>query len=51
MYLQGISTRNRLPREHHKHLKSTNKLERINQKLKRSRHIIRSSPTRPVACG
>lgn len=34
----------RLPREHHKHLKSTNMLERLNQELKRRTHIIRIFP-------
>src|SRR4029450_13764075 len=34
----------RLPREHHKHLKSTNMLERINQELNRSTHVIRIFP-------
>src|SRR6476620_1474170 len=34
----------RLPREHHKHLKSTNMLERINQELKRRTHVIRIFP-------
>jgi putative transposase len=34
----------RLPHEHHKHLKSTNMLERINQELKRRTHIIRIFP-------
>jgi putative transposase len=33
-----------LPRQHHKHLKSTNMLERINQELKRRTHIIRIFP-------
>ena len=31
----------RLPREHHKHLKSTNLIERLNQELKRRTHIVR----------
>ena len=31
----------RLPREHHKHLKSTNMLERLNQEFKRRTHIVR----------
>jgi len=31
----------RLPKEHHKHLKSTNMLERLNQELKRRTHVIR----------
>lgn len=34
----------RLPREHHKHLKSTNLLERLNQELKRRTHVIRIFP-------
>jgi putative transposase len=34
----------RLPREHHKHLKSTNMLERINQELKRRTDVIRIFP-------
>jgi len=34
----------RLPREHHKHLKSTNMLERLNQELKRRTHIVRIFP-------
>jgi putative transposase len=34
----------RLPREHHKHLKSTNMLERLNQELKRRTHVIRIFP-------
>jgi putative transposase len=34
----------RLPREHHKHLKSPNMLERINQELKRRTHVIRIFP-------
>ncbi len=31
----------RLPREHHKHLKSTNLLERLNEELKKPTHVIR----------
>jgi putative transposase len=31
----------RMPREHHKHLKSTNLLERLNQEFKRRTHIVR----------
>jgi putative transposase len=34
----------RLPREHHKHMKSTNMLERFNQELKRRTHVIRIFP-------
>ncbi len=34
----------RLPRAHHKHMKSTNMLERLNQELKRRTHVIRIFP-------
>src|SRR5262249_19342207 len=34
----------RLPREHHKHMKSTNMLEPFNQELKRRTHVIRIFP-------
>ena len=34
----------RLPRQHHKHLKSTNMLERVNQEIKRRTHIVRVFP-------
>jgi len=34
----------RQPREHHKHLKSTNLLERLNQELKRRTHGVRIFP-------
>jgi putative transposase len=34
----------RLPREHHKHMKSTNMLERFNQEIKRRTHVIRIFP-------
>jgi putative transposase len=34
----------RLPRQHHKHMKSTNMLERLNQELKRRTHVIRIFP-------
>lgn len=37
------------PRAHHKHLKSTNMLERINQELKRRTHVVRIFPT-PDSC-
>lgn len=32
----------RLPREHHKHLKSTNMLERLNQEIKHRTLLVRS---------
>ena len=34
----------RLPRQHHKHLKSTNMLERFNQEIKRRTHVVRIFP-------
>lgn len=34
----------RLPRPHHKHMRSTNLLERFNQELKRRTHIVRIFP-------
>ena len=34
----------RLPLQHHKHLKSTNMLERLNQELKRRTHVVRIFP-------
>ncbi|QQL45024.1 IS256 family transposase [Sulfuriroseicoccus oceanibius] len=39
----------RLPREHHKHLKSTNMLERLNEEIKRRTHIIRTFPNKAAA--
>ncbi len=37
----------RLPVPHHKHLKSTNMLERLNQELKRRTHVVRIFPHAP----
>jgi putative transposase len=34
----------RLPRQHHKHLKSTNLLERLNEEIKRRTHVVRIFP-------
>src|ERR1700747_429124 len=34
----------RLPQQHHKHMKSTNMLERFNQELKRRTHVVRIFP-------
>jgi putative transposase len=34
----------RLPREHHKHMKSTNMLERVNEEIKRRTHVVRIFP-------
>ena len=36
----------KLPHIHHKHLKSTNMLERMNQEIKRRTHIIRTFPNK-----
>ena len=30
----------RLPRQHHKHMKSTNMLERLNEEIKRRTHVV-----------
>ena len=38
-----------LPVEHHKHLKSTNMLERLNQEIKRRTHVVRIFPN-PESC-
>ena len=42
--IEETFTFDRLPREHHKHLKSTNLLERLNEELKRRTHVIRIFP-------
>jgi putative transposase len=34
----------RLPRQHHKHLKSTNMLARLNEEIKRRTHVVRIFP-------
>jgi transposase-like protein len=34
----------RLPRQHHRHMKSTNMLERLNEKIKRRTHVVRIFP-------
>ena len=39
----------RLPLPHHKHMKSTNMLERLNQELKRRTHVVRIFPN-PESC-
>jgi putative transposase len=39
----------RLPPQHHKHLKSTNMLERLNEELKRRTHVVRIFPN-PASC-
>jgi transposase-like protein len=40
----------RLPREHHKHLKSTNMLERLNRQIKPRTRVIGIFPTRKAVC-
>jgi putative transposase len=39
----------RLPLTHHKHMKSTNMLERLNQEIKRRTHVVRIFPS-PASC-
>ena len=39
----------RLPLPHHKHMKSTNMLERLNQEIKRRTHVVRIFPS-PASC-
>jgi len=39
----------RLPRQHHKHLKSTNMLERLNEEIKRRTRVVRIFPN-PESC-
>src|ERR1700750_2116355 len=39
----------RLPRQHHKHLKSTNMLERLNEELRRPTRVVRIFPN-PASC-
>ncbi len=42
--IEEILTFYRLPRQHHKHLKSTNMLERLNEELKRRTQVARIFP-------
>jgi transposase-like protein len=44
MNIEETFTFYRLPKEHHKHLKSTNVLERLNQELKRRTQVVRIFP-------
>ena len=39
----------RLPPQHHKHLKSTNLLERLNEEIKRRTRVVRIFPN-PASC-
>jgi len=40
----------RLPRQHHKHLKSTNMLERLNEEIKRRTYMVRIFPNTASCC-
>src|SRR5438270_5979571 len=43
-YIDETLTFYRLPRQHHKHLKSTNMLERLNEEIRRRTHVVRIFP-------
>ncbi len=43
--IEETLTFTRLPRQHHKRLKSTNILERLNQEIKRRIHVVRIFPS------
>jgi putative transposase len=40
----------RLPRRHHKHLKSTNMLERLNEEIRRRTYVVRIFPNSASCC-
>lgn len=40
----------RLPRQHHKHLKSTNMLERLNEEIRRRTYVVRIFPNTASCC-
>lgn len=40
----------RLPRQHHKHLKSTNMLERLNEEIRRRTYVMRIFPNAASCC-
>jgi len=48
-YIGETLTFYRLPRQHHKHLKSTNMLERLNEEIKRRTRVVRIFPN-PASC-
>jgi putative transposase len=48
-HIEETLTVYRLPRPHHKHLKSTNLLERLNEGIKRRTHVVRIFPN-PESC-
>ena len=39
-----------LPRQHHKHLKSTNMLERLNEEIRRRTYVVRIFPNAASCC-
>jgi transposase-like protein len=41
----------RLPRQHHKNLKSTNMLERLNEEIRRRTYVVRIFPNAAHAAG
>ena len=43
-HVEETLTSYRLPRQHHKHLKSTNLLEPRNEEIKRRTHVVRIFP-------
>lgn len=42
--IESTTTFFRLPRQHHKHLKSTNMLERLNEEIRRRTYVVRIFP-------
>jgi len=42
--IEGALTLFRLPRQHHKHLKSTNILERLKEEIRRRTYVVRIFP-------
>src|SRR5215217_1156706 len=40
----------RLPRQHHKHLKSTNRLKRLNEEIRRRTYVVRIFPNSASCC-
>ena len=48
--LEETLTFYRLPRQHHKHLKSTNMLERLNEEIRRRTNVVRIFPNTASCC-
>ena len=48
--LEETLTFYRLPRQHHKHLKSTNMLERLNEEIRRRTYVVRIFPNAASCC-